>query len=195
MGFKVGDNVTVEGMGTRVFKVSDIDSDYMTLDYASDGDSDLLLSIDVPTDFGVYLNIKKEESTCDCKDPSCDCTVPEEFLKCYTNDSQAKHTNYTVTKDDFIKMSTQTLNEVLSLFIKKNNSYAGADNVMYSFEEGAMRQYGEVTPQLMLDKILQFKDKHDVALLHKGLECGEYEDRLKDIIVYCLFAIAVGKLE
>lgn len=176
MGFKVGDNVTVEGMGTRVFKVSDIDSDYMTLDYASDGDSDLLLSIDVPTDFGAYLNIKKEESTCDCEDLFSDC-------------------NYTVTKDDFIKMSTQTLNEVLSLFIKKNNSYAGADNVMYSFEEGAMRQYGEVTPQLMLDKILQFKDKHDVALLHKGLECGEYEDRLKDIIVYCLFAIAVGKLE
>jgi len=191
MGFKVGDNVTVEGMGTRVFKVSGIDSNYMTLDYASDGDSDLLLSIDVPTDFGAYLNIKKEESTCDCEDIS----DAEEFLQYCTKDSQAKNTNYAVTKGDFIKMSTQTLTEVLSLFIKKNNSYAGADNVMYSFEEGAMRQYGEVTPQLMLDKILQFKDKHDVALLHKGLECGEYEDRLKDIIVYCLFAIAVGKLE
>ena len=38
---------------------------------------------------------------------------------------------------------------------------------------------------------MQFKDKHDLALLQHGTLLPDAKERLRDVIVYCLLGLAI----
>lgn len=95
-----------------------------------------------------------------------------------------------MTSDEFLEFTETVYGDIFDLFHIKNKQYASNDDVFEALKEQAIRQYGEVSTDTVLDVILALKDKHDVAILNHGTELEDLRDRLLDIIVYSLLALA-----
>lgn len=98
-----------------------------------------------------------------------------------------------LTTDDFCLELEETLLGIEGLFLEKNKQYSDGKDILSAFIKGAERRYGEATKGTMLNTILAYKDKHDLALLEHGTELEDFDDRINDIIVYCIFAKLVNK--
>lgn len=98
-----------------------------------------------------------------------------------------------LTTDDFCVELEETLLGIEGLFLEKNKQYSDGNDILSAFIKGAERRYGEVCKETVLDTILAYKDKHDLALLENGLDLPDFEDRINDIIVYLIFAKLVNK--
>ena len=97
----------------------------------------------------------------------------------------------TINIDEFNAMSINHLTLIDQLFVMKNKQYASTNDVLSAFKQCAERQFGEVTQDGAFKTCMQFKDKHDLALLQHGTMLPDAKERLYDIIVYCLLGLAV----
>lgn len=95
---------------------------------------------------------------------------------------------------DSKKFSGIMVNELIKvdqLFLMKNKQYASNKDVLKAFKESAKRQNGELTKAGAFKTCMQFKDKHDLALLQHGTLLPDAKERLRDVIVYCLLGLAI----
>lgn len=97
----------------------------------------------------------------------------------------------TINIDKFEHLSNNHLVNISQLFLMKNKQYASGDDVLSAFKECAKRQFGEINRDGAFKTCMQFKDKHDLALLQHGLLLPDAKERLYDVIVYCLLGLAV----
>lgn len=97
-----------------------------------------------------------------------------------------------MTRQEFVEQVLEpSLEEIKELFSLKNKSYGIEDDAFHNFRSTALRVHGTDDHETMFRVLYCYMDKHLVALANKGLSDDEYESRLKDIIVYCLLAIAL----
>lgn len=97
----------------------------------------------------------------------------------------------TINLDKFDALSANHLTLIGQLFLMKNKQYASGDDVLSAFKESAKRQFGELTKDGAFKACMQFKDKHDLALLQHGTLLPDAKERLYDVVVYCLLALAI----
>lgn len=97
----------------------------------------------------------------------------------------------TINIATFEEMSTNHLVSAWQLFLMKNKQYANQDDVLAAFKQCSERQFGEVSKAGAFNTCMQFKDKHDLALLQHGTTLPDARERLYDVIVYCLLGLAV----
>lgn len=97
----------------------------------------------------------------------------------------------TINLDKFDTLSANHLTLIGQLFLIKNKQYASGDDVLSAFKESAKRQFGELTKDGAFKTCMQFKDKHDLALLQYGTLLPDAKERLYDIVVYCLLGLAI----
>lgn len=72
----------------------------------------------------------------------------------------------------------------------KGEQYTKNGNVLDAVTETAGRMVGGIpSTQDTLSVILSFMDKHFLALMRHGDELPDAQDRLSDIIIYCLMAM------
>ena len=96
-----------------------------------------------------------------------------------------------INSKTFSGIMVNELIKVDQLFIMKNKQYASKDDVLKAFKESAKRQHGELTKAGAFKACMQFKDKHDLALLQHGTLLPDAKERLRDVIVYCLLGLAI----
>lgn len=97
----------------------------------------------------------------------------------------------TVDIDKFWELSVNHLTAIDQLFLLKNKQYANQKDVLSAFKQSAERQFGEISKDGAFRVCMQFKDKHDLALLQHGTLLPDAKERLYDVIVYCLLALAI----
>lgn len=98
-----------------------------------------------------------------------------------------------MTRDEFVRGLDEQLQKVRDLFNQKNESYGQQDDVFYNFRSTAKRVFDTDVPAAMFQVLMIYMDKHLVALANRGISDQEFELRLRDIIVYSLIAIAMGR--
>ena len=91
----------------------------------------------------------------------------------------------------FFDQLCANLDTVKQLFEQKNESYGKGDDAFHNFRSSAIRVFGEGTPDNMFKVLLTLADKHMVAVANKGLEEREFEQRMRDIVVYALIALGI----
>ena len=89
----------------------------------------------------------------------------------------------TINIDDFDSLCSNHLCKIAQ--------YANQDDVLTAFKESAERQFGKVTKEGAFKTCMQFKDKHDLALLQHGTTLPDAKERLYDVVVYCLLGLAI----
>ena len=96
-----------------------------------------------------------------------------------------------LNRKNFSHIMVDELVKVDQLFLMKNEQYASKEDVLKAFKESAKRQNGELTKAGAFKACMQFKDKHELALLQHGTLLPDAKDRLRDVIVYCLLGLAI----
>ncbi len=91
----------------------------------------------------------------------------------------------------FQVVTEREFNNILGLFIRKNKSYGRDADLFHNFRETARRIEGNTDRGAMFKVLATYVDKHWVALCNRGLDDPECEERLRDIIVYCLLALCL----
>ena len=81
--------------------------------------------------------------------------------------------------------------KILDLFQFKNVSYGSETDLFHNFRNTAKRVFKDDSYDGMYKSLLTYMDKHLVALANKGLQDKEFIERNRDIIVYCLLAMAM----
>ncbi|EAX47541.1 hypothetical protein TcarDRAFT_1276 [Thermosinus carboxydivorans Nor1] len=94
------------------------------------------------------------------------------------------------SREYLVRYILNKLNEVKSLFEYKNGAYGAENDVFWNFRQTALRKFGSALPPAMFDVAYILADKHWVAL-GKGIDVAEAEERLQDMIVYCLIMLAM----
>lgn len=82
---------------------------------------------------------------------------------------------------DFIKK----LNTVTELFITKSEQYSNGQDILSAFRKAGI-VHGDGSVKSMFESMLVYKGKHDLALAEHGLDLPDAQERLHDIIVYCV---------
>lgn len=98
-----------------------------------------------------------------------------------------------MTRDELIKVINSEQEEILKLFESKNKSYGDEKEAFYNFKQSASRIFNDDSLENQFIVLLTLMDKHLVALANKGLKDKEVKERLRDIIVYSLIAIAMDE--
>lgn len=97
----------------------------------------------------------------------------------------------TISVDKFSEIANNHLVSIDQLFLLKNKQYGKQSDVLSAFKESSQRQFGEVSKKGAFKACMQFKDKHDLALLQHGTFLPDAKERLYDVIVYCLLGLAI----
>lgn len=96
-----------------------------------------------------------------------------------------------MTREEFKQLLDTELQRVQDLFNLKNQSYGNQQDLFHNFRQSAMRIFNDEAPHAQFSVLMTLADKHWVALANKGLDDRECEDRLRDMIVYCLIGLAM----
>lgn len=91
----------------------------------------------------------------------------------------------------FQLVAEREFNNIMELFSRKNKCYGRDADLFHNFRETARRIEGNTDRPAMFKVLATYVDKHWVALCNCGLDDPEYEERLRDIIVYCLLALCL----
>jgi hypothetical protein len=97
------------------------------------------------------------------------------------------------SRDDLREQIKRDVCEIIGLFEEKNESYGTRDDAFHNFRSSALRIYGSDSYNSMFKVLLTLMDKHLVALANNGIKEKQYQERLRDIIVYSLIAMAMGR--
>lgn len=103
-----------------------------------------------------------------------------------------------MTYEEFLDFLNDEFENIRELFQTKNQVYGAGDDVFFNFRETARRVYpgfDNCDPPAqyadMFTVLLTLMDKHLVAIYNGGLHTPEIEERMRDIIVYCLIGLAM----
>lgn len=95
-------------------------------------------------------------------------------------------------RNDFALFIQDKIEEIKTLFTRKNEGYGASGDLFWSFRQTAQRLYPDIYAQapyaamfLVAETLV---DKHNVALA-KGITVSECEERLMDRIVYSLLQL------
>ncbi|HPZ83310.1 MAG TPA: hypothetical protein PL064_07735 [Thermogutta sp.] len=91
----------------------------------------------------------------------------------------------------FQLVAQREFSNIMELFSRKNKSYGRNADLFHNFRETARRIEGNTDRGAMFKVLATYVDKHWVALCNRGLDDPECEERLRDIIVYCLLALCL----
>ena len=80
---------------------------------------------------------------------------------------------------------TNKLNTIIDLFVKKSEQYSNGKDILSAFRKPGLVN-GDGSPEAMFNTLLIYKGKHDLALAENGLKLPDAQERLHDIIVYCV---------
>ena len=72
-------------------------------------------------------------------------------------------------RDYLVRFIANKLNEIKTLFERKNGAYGAEDDVFWNFRQTALRKFGSALPPAMFDVAYILADKHWVAL-GKGID-------------------------
>ena len=80
---------------------------------------------------------------------------------------------------------TKKLNTIIDLFVKKSEQYSDGQDILSAFRKAGI-VHGDGSVKSMFEAMLFYKGKHDLALAEHGLDLPDAQERLHDIIVYCV---------
>lgn len=93
-------------------------------------------------------------------------------------------------KSTYYDFTNRVFDDIRDKIIAKGKEYTRDSNVLTGVYDAAARRVGGIpTRDDVLHTIFLLKDKHDIALLRNGIDCGDIVDRLTDCIVYDLMAL------
>lgn len=98
-----------------------------------------------------------------------------------------------MTREEFLTLADVEFLNIQNLFRRKNQSYGAEVDLFYNFRESAKRVLNDTSYQSMFRILFAYMDKHLVALSNRGLDEQEFEERMRDVIVYALIAIAMHR--
>jgi len=98
-----------------------------------------------------------------------------------------------MTRQEFKKLMSETLNDIIDLFDKKQKSYGEDDDVLKTIKNVARRVFGDETPESQFFVAMILLDKHLASIAEKGLQLEDLRERLTDAIIYLLFVLAIDK--
>lgn len=81
--------------------------------------------------------------------------------------------------------------EILQKFQEKNRSYGKDDDAFYNFRQIARHIWNSQNPCDIFRVLLILMDKHFCALAQNSLQDKEVRERLMDMAVYSLIALAM----
>ena len=97
-----------------------------------------------------------------------------------------------IQQTDFALFIEDKIEEIKTLFTRKNEDYGASGDIFWNFRKTAQRLYPDIYAQdpyaamfLVAETLV---DKHNVALA-KGITVSECEERLLDRIVYSLLQL------
>ena len=92
----------------------------------------------------------------------------------------------------FRQIMNTNFKKIKELWARKNKEYGCENDVLAGIRENAKRSYDEdLYQEDMFAVITNLKDKHDLALLRRGIHLDDAKERLYDIIIYSFLALAV----
>ena len=80
---------------------------------------------------------------------------------------------------------TKKLHTIIDLFVKKSEQYSDGQDILSAFRKAGLI-HGDGSAKSMFEAMLVYKGKHDLALAEHGLDLPDAQERLHDIIVYCV---------
>ena len=100
-----------------------------------------------------------------------------------------------MTREEFAAGLDAEMQAIKELFAIKNGSYGKGADVFHNFRASAERVHGHADLGTMFTVLYTYLDKHLVALANGGPLDPEFEDRLRDVIVYSLLALGMYRAE
>ena len=95
------------------------------------------------------------------------------------------------TREQMAETVERVFTEVTNLFKRKNGSYGRDNDAFGNFRQATTRIRNSQEANEVFDTLMIYVEKHLYALHQNKLDDSEFEERVKDIIVYMLLALGM----
>lgn len=96
-----------------------------------------------------------------------------------------------MTREKLLGHITEEMEQIKDLFQRKNGHYGLANDGLYSFRETAKLMFGVDDVDEQYFTLLTLASKHWVALCSNHRLDEDAEERLRDMVLYCLLGLAM----
>ena len=97
------------------------------------------------------------------------------------------------TREQMAETVERVFTEVTDLFKRKNGSYGRDNDAFGNFRQATTRIRNSQEANEVFDTLMIYVEKHLYALYQNKLDDNEFEERVKDIIVYMLLSLGMKK--
>ena len=95
------------------------------------------------------------------------------------------------TREQMAETVERVFTEVTDLFKRKNGSYGRDNDAFGNFRQATTRVRNSQEVNEVFDTLMIYVEKHLYALYQNKLDDSEFEERVKDIIVYMLLSLGM----
>ena len=95
------------------------------------------------------------------------------------------------TREQMAETVERVFTEVTDLFKSKNGSYGRDNDAFGNFRQATTRIRNSQEANEVFDTLMIYVEKHLYALYQNKLDDSEFEERVKDIIVYMLLSLGM----
>ena len=95
------------------------------------------------------------------------------------------------TREQMAETVERVFTEVTDLFKRKNGSYGRDNDAFGNFRQATTRIRNSQEANEVFDTLMIYVEKHLYALYQNKLDDNEFEERVKDIIVYMLLSLGM----
>ena len=95
------------------------------------------------------------------------------------------------TREQMVETVERVFTEVTDLFKRKNGSYGRDNDAFGNFRQATTRIRNSQEANEVFDTLMIYVEKHLYALYQNKLDDNEFEERVKDIIVYMLLSLGM----
>ena len=95
------------------------------------------------------------------------------------------------TREQMAGTVERVFTEVTNLFKRKNGSYGRDNDAFGNFRQATTRIRNSQEANEVFDTLMIYVEKHLYALYQNKLDDSEFEERVKDIIVYMLLSLGM----
>ena len=95
------------------------------------------------------------------------------------------------TREQMAETVERVFAEVTNLFKRKNGSYGRDNDAFGNFRQATARIRNSQEANEVFDTLMIYVEKHLYALYQNKLDDNEFEERVKDIIVYMLLSLGM----
>ena len=100
-------------------------------------------------------------------------------------------TNDTTTRQELKEFIDEYCKKIMDLFDTKNLSYGNQSDGFHNFRETSRRVFKRTDAEGMLNALIVYMDKHWIAITQNQIHTPELQERLIDMAVYSLIALAI----